>query len=190
MSAVLDMTNRHTTATERRNPFTSPDVIAGIVLAVVFAGAIVAASGWDRHAAIFPLSVSGLGLLLAVAQITVGVRKALHPAAPPAETPSAVPTTSVTQEELPEDALDSIFNTATARQWIVTLGWFALFFIALYVAGLYVAAPVFTVLYLKSQDDRSWLFSGVYAVVLTAVLYLAFSVLLAQPVPPGLFGLA
>jgi hypothetical protein len=63
------------------------------------------------------------------------------------------------------------------------------FFVSLYCLGLYATAVIFTVLYLRTQDGRSWLFSAIYAAILTGVLYLAFAVALAQRVPAGFFGL-
>jgi hypothetical protein len=92
------------------------------------------------------------------------------------------------QEEASDD-LEYVFHTANLRQWVETLGWFMGFFVSLYCLGLYATAVIFTVLYLRTQDGRSWLFSAIYAAILTGVLYLAFAVALAQRVPAGFFGL-
>ncbi|MGN9793581.1 hypothetical protein ACTMTU_21115 [Streptomyces sp. OZ13] len=54
---------------------------------------------------------------------------------------------------------------------------------ALYVFGLYVAAAVFTVVYLRFQAKSSWLFSGLYAAVLVAAVHALFGLVLT-PVPP------
>jgi hypothetical protein len=157
------------------------DVAGGVLLAVIFAVAFVLARDWDRQAALFPRGVSAIGFLLAVVLI---VRAVFFPKAAVDDEPHEAEGPSV------DDSLEYIFHTASLRQWLVTLAWFGGFFVALYVLGLYATAVVFALFYLRTQDKRSWLFCVTYAAVLTAVLYLAFSVLLAQPVPPGYFGIA
>jgi predicted membrane-bound spermidine synthase len=163
------------TSTPRR--IVVPDLVGGILLAIVMGGALLVTRGWDHNAAVFPRGVSAGGLLLGlglVVRSAIGTRK-------PAE---------VIDGDAVADDLDYVFYTASGRQWAVTLFWFLGFFVALYVLGLYATAVVFTVVYLKREDGRSWLFAGIYALVLTGVLYLAFAVVLAQPVPAGLLGLA
>jgi hypothetical protein len=154
-----------------------PDLIGGILLAIVMGGALLMTRGWDHDAAVFPRGVSAGGFLLALGLVirsVIGTRE---------------PATVIDGEEVADD-LDYVFYTASGRQWALTLCWFLGFFVALYVLGLYATAVVFTVVYLKREDGRSWLFAGIYALVLTGVLYLAFAVVLAQPVPAGLLGLA
>lgn len=153
------------------------DLIGGVLLVVVMAGAWLLTRDWDDKAAVFPRGIALGGVVLGVVLVVrslVGTRRA--PVVPDAE-------------EL-EDDLDYVFHTASGRQWLVTLAWFGGFFVSLYVLGLYPTSIVFTVLYLHTQDRRSWLFSGIYALVLTGALYLAFTVALAQQVPGGLLGLA
>jgi hypothetical protein len=160
-------------------PGIDAEVAGGVLLAVVFGGAFLLAREWDRQAAVFPLGVSAVGFVLSVVFVirSLTSQRARAEAATAHEKPSA------------EDNLEYVFQTATAREWLSTLAWFAGFFVVLYVFGLYVAAISFTIPYLRSRDNRSFLFAAVYAAVLAAVLYLAFTVLLAQPVPPGFFGL-
>jgi hypothetical protein len=153
------------------------DLVGVILLSVVMGGALLLTRGWDHNAAVFPRGVSAGGLLLGLGLV---IRSAVGTREP----------AKVIDEEQAADDLDYIFHAATARQWAVTLAWFLGFFVALFVLGLYATAVVFAVVYLKREDNRSWLFAGVYAVVLAGVLYLAFNVVLAQPVPTGLLGLA
>lgn len=154
-----------------------PDLVGGILLAIVMGGALLLTRGWDHNAAVFPRGVSAGGLLLGLGLV---VRSAIGTREP----------AKVIDEEEAADDLDYIFHTASRRQWALTLFWFVGFFVALYVLGLYATAIVFTVVYLKREDNRSWVFAGCYALVLTGVLYLAFGIVLAQPVPAGLLGLA
>lgn len=168
-----------TTQVPLRTPrrLATADLVGGIILAVVMGGALYLSRGWDHDAAVFPRAVAAGGLLLSVAVIV----KALL-GAPAPEVPA--------EPESVDDNLEYVFHTASLRQWLVTISWFGGFFVALYVVGLYATAIVYTVAYLRTQDNRSWLFSGVYALILVGVLYAAFGLALAQPVPPGFFGLS
>ena len=61
------------------------------------------------------------------------------------------------------------------------------FFVLLYATGLYVTAPIFSLLYLRFVGKRTWIFSATYAIVIAVVLYVAFELALGVPTPPGLF---
>jgi hypothetical protein len=185
-------------ATGIRRRRISADVIGGLLLVVVFGGAFFLAWGWQRQASLFPLGVSGLGFVLGVilvirallARDDVSLAESAHVV--PVHPGSLVDESLVDEAEAsPEgDNPEYVFTEASGRDWLRTVLWFGGFFLALYVLGVYVAAFIFTLLYLRYQGRRSWLFSAVYAVILVAVMYLAFTVALAQPVPSGLFGLA
>jgi presenilin-like A22 family membrane protease len=60
------------------------------------------------------------------------------------------------------------------------------FFVLLYLSGLYVTAPVFSLLYLRFAGKRTWIFSVIYAVVTAVLLYVAFELALGVPTPSGL----
>jgi len=151
------------------------DLIGGIALTVLMLGAFALTRSWDPHAAVFPRGVSlggaVLGVILVIRSL-IGRREEV-----------------LDHQEEASDDLEYVFHTANLRQWVHTLAWFVGFFVSLYCLGLYATAVVFTVLYLRTQDGRSWLFSAVYAAILTGVIYLAFAVALAQRVPAGFFGL-
>lgn len=157
-----------------------PDLVAGLLLTLVFGAAFITALGWNGKAAIFPLAVSGLGALLGLAYF---VRCVLRPGRRDAVQPTSV---GDDDEDTDED-LQYAFETASGREWAVALAYVLAFFVALYVLGLYLSAPLFTVAYLRHQAKVSWVVSVIYAVVLFAVLYLAFGVVLQLPMPPGLF---
>ena len=170
-------TTAHISSPNRRRVPT-PDLVGGLLLLVLMSGALVMTRGWDEEAALFPRAVSlagaVLGLVLVVLSL-IGTREAapgLH------------------DRDAADAQLEYIFHTASPRLWLVTMGWFGGFFVSLYVLGLYATAILYTVAYLRTQDQRSWLFTGTYAVILAGVLYLAFTVVLGQSVPPGFFGLS
>jgi hypothetical protein len=84
------------------------------------------------------------------------------------------------------DDVEYVFRTAGPRRWASALGWVAGFFVLLFVTGLYVTAPIFSLLYLRFAGKRTWMFSAVYAVVIAVVLYVAFELALGVPTPSGL----
>ncbi|MFF5987080.1 tripartite tricarboxylate transporter TctB family protein [Prauserella flavalba] len=152
------------------------DLVGGLLMVGIMVGAYVMTRSLSPQAAEFPAAISIAGAALGVVLVIralIGTREAPHD-----------------HSETEDDDLDYVFHTASTMQWLATLAWFIAFFASLYVLGLYATSMLFTVLYLRFQDKRSWVFSGIYAVILTGVLYLAFNVLLVQPVPAGYFGLA
>jgi Tripartite tricarboxylate transporter TctB family len=153
------------------------DLLGGALLTALFVGAFLLTGSWDSQAAIFPRGVSLGGAALAVCLVVralIGTREVAQ---------------DHHQEEASDD-LEYIFHTANLRQWVVTLAWFGGFSVSLYCLGLYATAVVYTVLYLRTQDGRSWIFSAIYAFILTGVMYVAFTLALGQQVPAGLFGLS
>jgi hypothetical protein len=91
------------------------------------------------------------------------------------------------EDDIDEDDVEYVFQTAGRRRWAEALGWVAAFFVLLYVAGLYICAPVFSLLYLRFGGGRTWRLSVIYAVVTAVLLYGAFELALHIPTPPGLF---
>ncbi|WP_328418486.1 tripartite tricarboxylate transporter TctB family protein [Micromonospora sp. NBC_00389] len=157
-----------------------PDLVAGVLLTLIFGAAFVTALSWSGKAAVFPLAIGGLGALLGVAFV---LRSLLRPGKR-----DATPQRRVGDDDEDSDEdLQYAFETASAREWAVALSYLVAFFVALYVLGLYFTAPLFAVAYLRHQAKASWVLSVVYAAVLFAVLYIAFGVVLQLPVPPGLF---
>lgn len=149
-------------------------LIGGLVLLAIMVAGYLLTRGWDHSAAVFPRGITLAGAVLSALLV---LRSVIAPR----------PEKEATEGEMDDD-LDYVFHTADLPTWVVTLAWFAGFFVALYVIGLFATAMVFSVLYLRSQDNRSWLFSGTYAAVLTGVLVLIFNLALTQPVPAGLIG--
>jgi hypothetical protein len=157
-----------------------PNLVAGVLLTLIFGGAFVIALDMEGNAAIFPLGVGGLGVVLGATFLIRSLRR------PPAVDAGSPPNVGDDDEDTDED-LQYAFETASSREWAVALAYIAAFFAALYVLGLYLAAPLFTVIYLRHQAKASWILTIGYATVLFAVLYGAFELVLHLPVPPGLF---
>lgn len=179
------MTARASTETDavssapvRRRP--SPEAVADVVVTALllglFAWAFFQADQWSFRAALFPRIVTAAGVGLTALLLVQVLLRLWRPVAGPEEVdPDGDP-----------DAVEYVFRTAGPRRWASALGWVAAFFVLLYVTGLYVTAPVFSLLYLRFAGKRTWIFSGIYAIVIAVVLYVAFELALGVPTPSGL----
>ncbi len=153
------------------------DLLLTVGLLAVFVLAFVTARGWSFNTGVFPLLITGLGIALTLLHLVV----VLVRRPPPDPRPHGE------DEELEAMDVEYAFEHASRSQWAGTLGWVAGFFVLLYVAGIFIAAPVFTIAYLRVAAKASWLLSVVYAVVVGLVLYASFVLFLDLPTPPGLF---
>jgi hypothetical protein len=149
------------------------DVVLTVLLLALFGWAFLETAQWSIRAALFPRIVTATAVVLTALHLLQALRRLRRPAA--------------TRDEANPDDVEYIFRTAGARRWAATLGWVAAFFVLLYVTGLYVTAPVYSLLYLRFVGKRTWIFSAIYAIVIAVVLYVAFALALGVPTPPGLF---
>ncbi|GAB3353731.1 tripartite tricarboxylate transporter TctB family protein [Modestobacter lapidis] len=172
-------------STSNSAPTTSPparrvsrgDLALTLGLLGVFVLAFVTALGWSFNTGVFPRLITGLGVALAVLHLVVLLVRRPAPDVQPHGEDGDIEAMDV----------EYAFEHAEPKQWAWTLGWVAGFFLLLYLGGIFIAAPVFTVAYLRFSARASWLFSAVYAVVVGLVLYAAFVVFLEIPTPPGIF---
>ncbi|MCI2418389.1 tripartite tricarboxylate transporter TctB family protein [Saccharopolyspora sp. K220] len=152
------------------------DLVITAVLVLLFGAALLATTAWPFRTALFPTIVSGAALLLSLAHLATLLLRRRR--AEPAEQ----------QREAAADGdVDYVFATAGRRAWTAALAWAAAFFVALYVVGLLIAAPLFSFCYLRFAARRSWLFSLVYAAVVLAAIYLAFEFVLTIPIPAAVW---
>lgn len=161
----------------RRPPEAVADVVITVVVLALFVGAFLAAGDWSLRAALFPWLVTGAGMVLAALHLVQALLRLRRPA--PAPDPTGDP------DPDPDD-VEYVFRTAGPRRWAGVLGWMAGFFVLLAVAGLYVTAAVFSLAYLRFAGNRTWIFSAIYAIVIAAVLYVAFELVLGVPTPESL----
>jgi hypothetical protein len=172
------------------------DFVISAALLAIFIAAFLNAREWQPIAALFPKLATGIGAVLSAAFLVrcVVTRREPPSAVPVAESATTDPVAAAREaEESGSDQAESdrtFFASVSRRDWLVSLTYFAAFFIGLYVLGLYVTSLVFTVVYLKFQARSSLKLSVIYAVVLTAALYGLFGYALQLPVPEGLFGLS
>jgi Tripartite tricarboxylate transporter TctB family len=158
----------------RRRP--TPEAVADVVVTVLLLGlfgwAFLETAEWSLRAALFPRMVTATAVVLAALHLVQAVLR-LRRASPPLD------------EAHPDD-VEYVFRTAGPHRWASALAWVAAFFVLLYVTGLYVTAPVFSLLYLRVAAKRTLIFSAIYAIVMGVLLYVAFELALGVPTPSGL----
>lgn len=160
--------------TRRRLPLADLAITTGLLL--VFVLAFLTARGWPEGASIFPEFVTGVGAALAALHLLVlVVRRPAEDLQPHGE-----------DGEIEALDVEYVFEHAGRRSWAINLAWIAGFFLVTFLVGVLVAAPVFTLLYLRWTARASWLFSAVYAVVLGVVIYVSYTIALQLPLPEGI----
>lgn len=189
-------------------------VIASCML-LFFAVGYLAAQDWPFRAALFPRMIAALGLLLSLLRLaslaleTVRARRraAARPATPAAaaaDVPPPVPQQAapvvaaagpsgaslpdlvIVDDEAEEDSsMEYVFASAGGRAWASALMWIVAFFAAFFVLGVFVAMPVFALVYLRVAGKASWLSAGLYAIATGAFIYLLFRQVLYLPLPTG-----
>ena len=157
------------------------DVVITALLLVLFGWAYLETGEWSFRAALFPRLVTGVAFVLSAVHLVLVLRR-LRPGSADAPAEPEPPA----EDDADRDDVEYVFGTASGRAWAEALAWIAGFFVTLYVAGLFLTAPVFSVLYLRFAGGRTWKVSVIYAVVVGVVLYVAFEVLLGVPTPEGL----
>jgi Tripartite tricarboxylate transporter TctB family len=179
MTAHPDATGAGTrTAVERTTLLQrarSGDFILAVILLVVFVAAFVGAQEWAFDAKIFPMIVSGVGVVLALLKMALTLRP---PRAPVEATGPRVAGVELKDED--EDAdqeLEYVFQRASRMDWVRALSWAAAFFLGLFLVGAIPTILVFTVLYLRFEARSTWVVSVVYALLLGGMLYAAQEVL-------------
>jgi hypothetical protein len=152
------------------------DIVLTLGLLGVFVAALVTASAWPFATGLFPRMVTVLGVVLAVLNLgTLLLRR-------------TIPDTHPHGEDSDIEAVDVeyVFEHAGLGLWARNLGWLGGFFLLMFLTGIFVAAPAFTVLYLRFSARVSWLFSVGYAVAVGILLYLSFVRFLGLPTPEGI----
>jgi Tripartite tricarboxylate transporter TctB family len=173
---------------DRRRPSSQAvaDVVITVLLLALFGWGFFEANRWSFQAALFPHIVTGAAFVLGVlhlVQVLLRLWRETN-SAPAVVEPGD---TGDAEDAADPDDVEQLFRTAGARRWASALGWVAAFFVLLYVTGLFITAPVFSLLYLRFAGNRTWIFSLIYAIVIGVMLYLAFELALGVPTPPGLF---
>ncbi len=157
------------------------DLLLTLGLAALFAWALWASLSWPFEAAVFPRIVTSVGLALAMLHLLV---LALQKLRPPVD--SVPQTRSADDDAMEMQELEYEFAHAGKRAWLVSLSWIAGFFVAVYVVGLFIAATIFALCYLRLSGKRSWWMSVTYALITALVLYFFFDATLHLSMPLGI----
>lgn len=172
----------------RRDEPALADLALGVLALGMFSTAALKTFDWSFRTALFPRIVTAAGVVLSVLFLLLWAwaRYRHRPLDPEGANPMPV-SELLDEDEVHDQDLEYVYATVGRAAWTQALAWVALFVVLLYVTGLFVTAAVFALTYLRWGAGRSWLFSAVYAAVMSGVLYLALAVLLVVSVPEGLF---
>lgn len=172
-----------------------PDLIISCVVLIVCGGALVTSVTYPSAVSmLLPQLAAGLGLLCA-AWMLVNKSVALarqrgqagtHKTAGPVAEHATVLNESAHDDD-PVDPNDAeyVLSHTSRRVWLTTLAFIAGFFLVLYLCGLFVAAAALSLVYLTVIGKKSWLFSLIYTVVLTGLLWVLMRWVTYIPSPPG-----
>lgn len=167
------------------------DWLFSVALLATFTVGHLAAETWPFRAALFPQLVSAAGFLLTALKLVGLTMQAVRSKRPQpldeADNDSAQDHKLVDEEAEEAESIEYVFATAGRRAWAGALAWIVVFFVLLWLLGVFVTVPIFALLYLKVAGKASWVSSALYAIVLGGVIYLAFRQLLFVPMPAGVF---
>ena len=93
--------------------------------------------------------------------------------------------TIVDDEAEEDESTEYVFATAGGRAWGAAIAWIAAFFVAFFVLGVFVAVPVFALVYLRFSGRASWLPSILYAAITAALIYAMFRLIVYIDLPTG-----
>ena len=174
-------------------PVALGDWVITLALTGVMAGAYAMTLKWPSGTAFFPelLSLAGLFFCLlnlaALALQARVARVAVVPAMPEPSSSGEIALVEGDEDQGNEDEFHKVFNRADGRMWAASISWLALFFAGMYLFGLLVTLPIFTVLYLRVVAKSSWLTCLLYVLGTAGLIYALFVFFLHLPLPTGIF---
>jgi len=144
-------------------------LVLGVAFMVVSGAAAYLALDWPWKAKLFPLVIAVPVFCMALAEVVWTV---LDPAA--------------RGEEREFKLSGQGTDRGMLRRTLLAVAWMIGFFAAIVLVGFQAAIPLLTLCYLKLQGRESWGLSIVFAIAISAAVYLVFDWLLHLPFPPGL----
>lgn len=93
--------------------------------------------------------------------------------------------TIVDDEAEEDESMEYVFATAGGRAWGAALAWIVAFFVAFIALGVFIAVPLFALLYLKFSGRASWLAAAIYAGVTGFLIYALFRWVVYIDLPTG-----
>jgi hypothetical protein len=186
-----------TTTEPGQHSVVKSDLIGAAFAAVIFAVALGMTFEWSDKAAMFPRVITGSGLLFSMAYLLACIVRARRAQKPDYATSvsqsleervhgSVQEHSSGSDDDLPPEEVEYVFATAGRKAWLSALGWVTLFLVLTLLLGLFVASAIFAFVYLRWSGSTTWLFSSVYALILSVCLILIFRVVTFVPTPLGI----
>ena len=146
-----------------------------VFVVVVFAVAFQSSLEWQLRAGIMPLTVSGLGVVLGIANLVVDLRRWRKVGF------AFVSVDKGRTSDVPETKDEATAREALrVRKGIRYFGWILLFSVLTYVAGAMVGATAFLVGFLKLEGGYSWRYILLAVVGTVAAIWAAESLLSLQ----------
>ncbi len=148
----------------------NPSLPLSLLVMVVSAWAVLAATAWPWKAALFPLAIGIPVFLLAAAEFCV-----------------AATGRRASAEALAVDFVASqhVDRSLALRRTVATFTWLIAFAGLIVAFGFSLAIPIFVLLYLRIAGGEGWLRSLVLSLVAWACVHGLFVRLLALPFPEG-----
>jgi hypothetical protein len=189
-----------TTTSKARKGINYGDWVISLALLGVMVAAYLMTLKWPSGTAFFPELLSLSAILFLLVQLAILTWNAVLGRRDTARALAAAPKAAHSNGEVAlvaegdddlgnENEFHNIFSSADRRMWGEAIGWMVLFFGGMYLFGLLVTLPVFTLLYLRA-NKVSWLVSVLYVVVTAGLIYSIFSLFLHLPLPTGIFPLS
>lgn len=141
-----------------------------ICIMVAAAYAVIAAWDWPWKAALFPLAIGIPVFLLAGTEAVWGLL-GKH-----AQASDVVKDYQLSDHLPPRETL---------RRTGIAIAWTLAFFVMIVLLGFPIAVPLFVFLYLKIPGREGWVFSAIFTLIVWAVFYGLFDMLLHLPFPDG-----
>jgi hypothetical protein len=162
------------------------DLGINVALGSLFLWAHIETLAFTFRAGLFPRVISGAGVLLCLMRLVTAVRaRHAHTDADDGSSPDESALTDT--EETESVDVEYVFAHASSRDWVTSLAWIAGFILTLGLLGIYIAAPLFALVYLSVVAKTRWWVSLLYAAVTWVVLYWTFDVLLRIRMPSGVY---
>jgi hypothetical protein len=93
--------------------------------------------------------------------------------------------TIVDDEAEEDESMEYVFASAGGRAWGAAIAWIVAFFVAFFVLGVFIAVPLFALIYLKFSGRASWLAAAIYAAVTGFLIYALFRWVVYIDLPTG-----
>ncbi len=93
--------------------------------------------------------------------------------------------TIVDDEAEEDESMEYVFASAGGRAWAAAIAWVTAFFVAFFTLGVFLAVPLFALVYLRVAGRASWLSAVLYAAVTGGLIYVMFRLVVYIDLPTG-----